>query len=119
MSATTSEPDSWLLELRIFVVAPGDRDEFGRLSRDETVPLMRRRGITVVGHGPCLDNDHGYYLLRAYRNEEQRVQSASEMYASEEWLANYEEPVMAMIKHYHTEIMAMPASLAELLDSGS
>lgn len=117
MPATESR--SWLLELRIFVVAPGDRAEFHRLSRDETIPLMRRRGITVVGHGPCLDNDHGYYLLRAFSSQEQRVQQAEDLYSSQEWLASYEEPVMAMIKHYHTEIMEPPASLAELLGSGS
>jgi hypothetical protein len=116
---TASESPARLLELRIFVVAPGDRAEFHRVSRDGTIPLMRRRGITVIGHGPCLDNDHGYYLLRAFSSPEQRVRQAEELYSSEEWLANYEEPVMAMIKNYHTEIMELPASVAEQLGARS
>jgi hypothetical protein len=114
-----AESGSWLLELRIFVVAPGDREEFHRISRDETIPLMRRHGIAVVGHGPCLDNEHGYYLLRAFPSQERRVQSAGEFYAGEEWQANYEQPVTAMIKHYHTEVMTLPAGLAALLESAS
>jgi len=110
--------DHWLLEMRIFVVAPGDREEFHRISRDETIPLMRQHGITVVGHGPCLDNENGYYLLRAFPSEEQRIQSARDFYASDTWQASYEQPVMAMIKDYHTEVMAMPASLATSLKEG-
>ena len=62
-----------LLELRMFKLHPGTREEFHRISRDGTVPLMRQLGITVVAHGPSLNDDESYHLLRTFSSEQERI----------------------------------------------
>jgi hypothetical protein len=106
-----------LVEIRLFTVSPGRRDEFDRISREGTIPMMRRWGITVLDHGPCLNDVNGYYLVRAFPSEESRVEGAKAFYASSEWEDNYEAAVMGMIEAYHTAVV--PASpLVDLLLSG-
>jgi hypothetical protein len=101
-----------LLEMRLFALRPGTQAEFDRISREGTVPMMRRYGITVLAHGPTLNDDNGYLLLRAFPSEAERVARSQAFYASDEWETNYEGPVMAMVADYHTAVI--PASAAVL-----
>lgn len=94
----------WLLEMRLFRLRPGTRAEFDRISRDETIPLMRKLGITVLAHGPS-NNENGYFLLRAFPSEAERVELSQSLYATEEWVTKYDAPVMAMIDDYDTAVM--------------
>ena len=66
----------WLLEMRLFKLRPGTRAEFDRISREGTIPLMRTLGITVIAHGPSMNNENGYFLLRA-AGPDSAVQSLS------------------------------------------
>ena len=95
----------WLLEMRLFTLVPGKREEFDRISREETIPLMRRLGITVVAHGPSLNNDNGYFLLRAFSSESERGELSQSLYATAEWMEKYDTPIMAMIDDYDTAVM--------------
>jgi hypothetical protein len=97
-----------LLETRLFTLHPGVREEFHRISRDETIPLMRRHGITVLMFGPCLNDENGYFLMRTFRSEQERVELAQAFYASPEWEARYDGPVTEMIANYQTAVV--PAS---------
>ena len=100
-----SHTESGLLEMRFFKLHPGTRAEFDRISREGTIPMMRRFGITVLAYGPTLNDDDGYLLVRAFPSEEQRVALSRSLYASDEWEANYEQPVMGMIADYHTAVI--------------
>lgn len=105
-----------LLEIRLFKVKPGSREEFDRISREGTIPLMRRLGITVLAHGPSLNNENGYFLLRAFSSEQERVERSQSVYATDEWLAEYDGPVTAMIEDYDTSVFAAdPATLGRLI----
>jgi hypothetical protein len=101
--------DQWLLVLRLFKVLPGARAEFDRISREGTIPLMRRLGITVLAHGPSLNNENGYFLVRAFPSEHERVELSQSLYATEEWLTKYDGPVSGMIEDYDTAVL--PAGL--------
>jgi hypothetical protein len=102
----------WVVELRLFEVQPAMIDEFHRISRDGTVPLMRRHGITVLAFGPCLGNDDEYFLMRAFRSEQHRIDAAEQFYASPEWLEKYDHVVPPMISSYRTVLL--PASAGHL-----
>jgi len=106
---------SWLLELRIFKVKPGTRDEFDRISREGTIPLMRECGITVLSYGPSLLDENEWYLMRAFPDLDSRVELAGSLYARPEWNANFEEPVSAMIEDYHTALFPAPEQTVKLL----
>ena len=112
----TEDVGQWLLEIRLFKVVPGTRAEFDRISREGTIPLMRRSGITVIAHGPSRNDDDGYYLLRAFPSEEDRVKHSQEFYTTEEWIAKYDEPVTAMIADYQTSVLPLTPALTEGLD---
>jgi len=70
---------------------------------------MRQLGITVVAHGPSLNDDESYYLLRTFSSEQERIELSQSLYATEEWERNYDAPVMAMIREYHTVVMPQPS----------
>jgi hypothetical protein len=103
----------WLLEIRLFTLRPGTRDEFDRISREGTIPMMRRHGINVIAHGPARNDDDGYFLLRAFPAEQQRVEQSQAIYATREWTDNYEEPIMGMIADYHTAVLPMTSELVQ------
>src|SRR2546430_14956830 len=101
----TANDERWLLEIRLFKGRPENREEFDRISRDGTIPLMRRLGITVLAHGPSLNNETGYFLLRAFTSEEDRIERSQALYTTEEWLEKYDKPVGAMIEDYDTAVL--------------
>jgi NIPSNAP len=104
-----------VLEIRMFKVRPGTREEFHRISRDGTVPLMRRCGIDVVAHGPMVNDENGYLLLRAFASERERRAQSQAVYATAEWEQCYETPVMGMIEDYRIAVMpATPRMVADL-----
>lgn len=105
--------DTWLLEIRLFTLRPGVREEFHRISRDGTVPLMRECGITVVTHGPSRNDEDGYYLLRAFRSEEERVELSLSVYATDVWLRKYDEVVPPMMTAYQTSVVPVPRAALE------
>ena len=103
-----------LIEIRLFKVR-GSREEFDRISREGTIPMMRRWGIDVLAHGPSRNDEDGYYLVRAFPSETQRVEGAKAFYASNEWLDKYEDAVMGMIEDYHTAVLPATPELTRLL----
>jgi hypothetical protein len=106
-----SDTAAGLLEMRIFTLHPGTREEFDRISREGTIPMMRRFDIEVIAFGPCLNNDDGYYLLRAFADEDDRVVRSQAIYATDEWTANYDEPVGSMIAGYQTAVLPSSSEL--------
>jgi len=105
----------WLLAIRLFTLKPGARTEFDRISREGTIPLMRQLGITVVSHGPSLNNDNGYFLLRAFPSEQERVERSQSLYATAEWLEKYDGPVTSMIDDYETAVLSVDAAAVRQL----
>ncbi|MDH6123005.1 NIPSNAP family protein [Kitasatospora sp. GAS204B] len=101
-----------LLEIRLFTVRPGGREEFDRVSREETIPMMRRWGINVIAFGPALNTEDGYYLIRSFPSEELRVSVQEAFYASAEWEENYDKKVTEMIADYHTALAPLTADLS-------
>jgi hypothetical protein len=99
MQDPTPHEQPWLLEMRLFRLRPGTGADFDRVSREDTVPMMRRWGITVLAHGPSSSDENGYFLVRAFRSAEERLKVSEEFYASEEWQP-YEDTVMGMIESY-------------------
>jgi NIPSNAP len=97
------------LEIRLFTLRPGTRAEFDRTSREGTIPLIRRCGITVLTFGPCLNDDDGYVLMRLFPSEQERVELAEAFYASTEWKDRYEARVMPMIADYRTAVVPATA----------
>lgn len=106
-----------VLEIRLFIVKPGSREEFHRISEEGTIPLMRRHDIDVVSFGPSLNNDDGYYLIRAFDSEEHRVAHSQVIYSVPEW-EEFDKPVSDMIVDYHTTVVPTSRQAAAALQAG-
>jgi hypothetical protein len=107
--------EAWLLEIRLFKLQPDTRAEFDRISREGTIPLMRRCGINVVAFGPSRNNDDGYFLLRAFRSEQERIELSQALYVRPEWEADYDGPITSMIADYQTAVLATTDRIIEQL----
>lgn len=104
-----------LLEVRLFKVRAGTREQFDRVSREGTIPLMRRCGIEVISHGPTLNDETGYFLLRAFASEDQRRAQATALYGTAEWEERFEGPVMEMIDHYQIAVLPVTRAMVDEL----
>ncbi|MGH3111421.1 MAG: NIPSNAP family protein, partial [Gaiellaceae bacterium] len=55
-----------VIDLRTYRLVPGGREEFDRIFREDVRPMLERRGIEIVGHGPSLGDDCHYFLARGF-----------------------------------------------------
>lgn len=104
-----------ILEIRFFEVMPGLRDEFSRISREGTVPLMLRLGIDVVSFGPMLNDETGWCLVRSFASEQDRVVRSGAVYETDEWRERFEAVVPPMIAGYRTAVLPASESVVAAL----
>ena len=89
-----------VLELRVYTLVAGSRDAFHQRFEEQILPMLQRFGIRVVAAAPSLQDS--FCLVRAFPSLEEREGQLNEFYGSEEWLAQHDAEVMAMIDHYST-----------------
>jgi hypothetical protein len=111
-----------ILEIRTYRLRPGTRDEFVRVMRDESLPLLEDFGIQVVDCGTSLVADDGHeeaYLIRASRRSRPHRRQEDAFYSGDAWLDGPREAVLAPIESYHTIVLeASEAVAAGLRDPG-
>jgi hypothetical protein len=102
------EDHGHVLDIRTYKLVAGMRDEFDRIVREHSLPMLRRYGISVVAAGSSLQDDYHYVLIRSFDSLDERREQLERFYGSDEWLENYEEPVMELIEAYHTVVLPAP-----------
>jgi NIPSNAP len=107
--------DAPVLDLRTYKLVPGGRDEFDRIFREGSLPMLQRHGIEVVGFGPSLADDDHYYLARAFPSSARREEQLAGFYGSDEWRERYDAPVMALIETYHVLVVPLAWEVAAAL----
>lgn len=95
-----------LLEVRTYAVTPGRGGDFHRLMSTGAVPMLRRWAVDVVLHQPADQDPDRYILIRRFGSEPQRQAQLSAFYGSEEWLRDWDMPIMSLIESYH--VVAVP-----------
>ena len=98
-----------VLDVRTYKLVPGGREEFDRIIREGALPMLRRAGISVVGYGPSIVDDDGYFLMRSFQSAAEREEQLGSFYGSDEWRESYEDAVMALIENYHTIVIPLNA----------
>jgi hypothetical protein len=111
-----------ILEIRTYRLRPGTRDDFVRVMRDGTLPLLEEFGIQVVDCGTSLVAEDGHdeaYLIRAFPSLEVHRRQEDAFYASDAWLDGPREALLELIESYHTIVLeTSEAVVAGLRDSG-
>jgi NIPSNAP len=100
------------LEIRLYKLHAGKRDEFDRIFREGALPMLRRHSIEVVAAGTSAHDTDSYYLIRAYASLHERREALERFYGSDEWLTEFEARVLALINTYNT--IVVPASAARI-----
>jgi len=108
-----------LLDVRLYQIKSGKRQEFDALVREETIPLARRYGHAVVDFGPSIHDEDSYYLIRAFTTDEERRRALEGLYGSEEWLRDYDQRVMSFIESYQTVVFPTSPEAVRLLIEAS
>lgn len=106
-----------LLDVRLYRIRAGLRDQFHELVRDETIPLARRHGHVVVDFGAASHDEETYYLIRAFPDHEARRLALNDLYGSEEWLRDYDQRVMDFIDSYQTAVVPTSADAVDALEA--
>jgi hypothetical protein len=107
-----------ILELRTYRLVPGTRDEFVRLMRDVSVPLLERHGIRVVDCGASLVAEDGHeeaYLIRAFPSLDAHAEQEARFYESDEWRNGPREEILACVEQYHTIVLEVSGEAVEAL----
>lgn len=108
-------PAARILELRIFRLHHGRRNEFIARFRDHLLPMLQRHGIEVVAWGSSLHDQESFYVVRAYPSVEARQTALDAMFGSTEWLMQQEDAVLGMIESYNTSVVEAEEWLIEAI----
>jgi hypothetical protein len=92
------------VEIRLYKLKPGMRDAFHEVAKN-SVDMLKRHGITVVGHGPSAHDADSYFLIRAYPSIPEREKMLAGFYGSEEWTTRFNTTVMGMIETFNTVVL--------------
>ena len=110
-----------ILEIRTYRLQPGSGEEFVRVMREETVPLLEQAGIRVVDCGGSLVAEDGHeqaYLLRAFASLETRQEQEARFYGSEAWRSGPREAIVSRIDGYHTIVLETSDESIQALQHG-
>src|SRR5689334_13591951 len=69
-----------MIEIRSYNLKPGTRNEFDRLFLQKALPLLNKWNINVVAYGPSLHDSDSYFLVRSYKNLQDRQESEDSFY---------------------------------------
>ena len=106
-------PGSGVLDLRTYKLIPHSGEEFDRIFRERSLPMLQRYGIDVVGYGASLEDHDVYYLMRAFPSVALRDEQLSAFYGSDEWRDEHRDSVLALVASYHTVVVELAATTTE------
>jgi len=75
-----------ILEVREYVIAPGQRDAFAAFFRAEVIPRMEAAGMQVVGAFGSVTHENVFAYARTFASLEEREAQYRAFYGSEDWL---------------------------------
>jgi hypothetical protein len=104
-----------LVEIRSYNLKPGSRIEFHRLVCEKSLPLLKRWGVDVVTFGPSPHDDNSYYLIRTYKDLDDRKSSQDAFYGSPDWRQGPREAIVSLIDSDTSIVIEMEASVVDSL----
>ena len=91
---------NYFVEFRSLNIKPGTREEFHRLYIEKALPLLKHWKFDVVAHGPSLQDENVYYVIRRFDSLSQREQMEESYYGSDDWRQGPREAMLALIENY-------------------
>src|SRR6476659_9450880 len=95
------------VEIRSYSLKPGTPGTFDALMRGRALPLLREFGMDVVACGPSPPDEDAYYLIRAWRDLDERATSQDAFYGGPAWRDGPREAILALILHYTSTVLVL------------
>lgn len=105
MSQPTYSP---IVELRIYSLHPGRRDDLIRLFEREFVESQEAVGIQVIGQFYDLDDPNRFVWLRGFHNMAGRAESLNAFYGGPVWKAHRDATNATMIDSDNVFLLRLP-----------
>jgi NIPSNAP len=74
-----------VIEVRIYTIQPGRREEFVKLYDEVLLPAQRRFDLDVLGQFIALDDQETFVWLRRFASQAERQRKWEEFYGSDLW----------------------------------
>jgi NIPSNAP len=95
-----------MVEILTLNLRPGTRDKFHQFYLTESLPLQEKWKIEVVAHGPSLHDENSYFVVRSFKDLENRQKTQDEFYASDDWQKGPRTAMLAMIENMATVVVS-------------
>ena len=95
-----------VFDVRTYKLVPGAAPEFGRILRDEVLPLLHRADIGVTAYGISLVDGADYALIRSFPSLERRNEQLEAFYGGGVWRTRFEKRVNALIESFQVAVIA-------------
>lgn len=105
-----------ITEIRIYKLKENSSQTFNTVFTEQSLPMMKRWKIDIVDYGFSLIDEESFYLIRNYKNIEQRKESQDAFYGSDEWINGPEKEIMSCIDTYNTTVIDNITLLTKLND---
>ena len=94
-----------VIEMRIYRVKPGKREDLLHLFRTRAMSAHAAIGIKNLGPFPAVDDPDAFFFMRAFPDVESREPMKTRFYGSELWLRELEPVMMPMIDKYEAVLV--------------
>ena len=105
MSRSTYSP---IIELRMYTLHPGRRDELIRLFEREFIEPQEAVGIQLIGQFYDLDDPNRFIWLRGFHDMSARAKSLEAFYSGPIWKAHREAANATMIDSDNVLLLRLP-----------
>jgi NIPSNAP len=89
-----------VFEILTLDIKPGRRDEFHNVYVAQSVPLLKKWNFNLVAYGPSLHDTDSYYVIRRFKNLEEREKSEDAFYSSNDWKSGPRDTIMGLVEHF-------------------
>lgn len=100
-----------MVEIRTYKLKKDTRKAYEKVFTEQSLPMLKRWNVDVIGYGFSLDDEETFYLIRGYKDLEDRQQSQDAFYGSDEWKKGPREAILACIESYNSVIIEADINL--------
>jgi hypothetical protein len=99
-TVASSAASQEVFEILTLDIKPGRRDEFHNVYTSQSVPLLKKWNFNLVAYGPSLHDANSYYVIRRFKNLDDRQKSEDAFYSSDEWKSGPRDAIMGLVDHF-------------------
>jgi hypothetical protein len=102
-----------IFEILTLDIKPGRRNEFHNVYVTQSVPLLKKWNFNLVAYGPSLHDVNSYYVIRRFKNLEDREKSEDAFYSSDDWKSGPRDAIMGLVEHFAYAVVS-PETLKKM-----